>query len=71
MLNLQASLQQYVNCELPDVQAVFRKDSETRDQNDKIHWIIAKTKEFHKNIYLFFIDYTKPLCRSQQTVEIC
>ena len=55
---LQARLQQYVNCELPDVQAGFRKDKGTRDQIANIHWIIKKAREFQKNIYCF-IDYTK------------
>ena len=56
---LQASLQQYVNQELPDVQAGFRKGRGTRDQIANIHWIIEKAKEFHKNIYFCFIDYAK------------
>ena len=56
---LQARLQQYVNCELPDVQASFRKGRGTRDQIDKIHWIIEKAREFQKNIYFCFIDYAK------------
>ena len=56
---LQARLQQYVNCELPDVQAVFRKGRGTRDQIENIRWIIGKAKEFQKNIYFCFIDYTK------------
>ena len=56
---LQARLQQYVNCELPDVQAGFRKGRGTRDQITNIHWIIEKTIEFQKNIYLCFIDYAK------------
>ena len=56
---LQAWLQQYVNCELPDVQAGFRKGRGTRDQIANIHWIIKKAKEFQKNIYFCFIDYTK------------
>ena len=56
---LQARLQQYVNCELPDVQAGFRKGRGTRDQIDNIHWIIEKVREFQKNIYFSFIDYTK------------
>ena len=56
---LQAWLQQYVNCELPDVQAGFRKGRGTRDQIANIHWIIAKAKEFHKIIYFCFIDYAK------------
>ena len=56
---LQARLQQYVNCELPDVQAGFRKGRGTRGQITNIHWIIEKTIEFQKNIYLCFIDYAK------------
>ena len=54
---LQARLQQYVNCELSDVQAGFRKGRRTRDQIASIHWIIEKAKEFQKNIC--FIDYAK------------
>ena len=57
--NLQARLQQYVNQELPDVQAGFREDRGTRDQIAHIHWIIEKAREYHGNIYLCFIDYTK------------
>ena len=53
---LQARLQQYVNRELPDVQAGFRKDRGTRDQIADIHWIIKKAREFQKNIYFWFID---------------
>ena len=56
---LQARLQQYVNCELPDVQAGFRKGQETRDQIANILWIIEKAREFQKNIYFCLIDYTK------------
>ena len=56
---LQARLQQYVNRELPDVQAWFRKDRGTRDQTAKICWIIEKAREFQKNIYFCFIDYAK------------
>ena len=56
---LQARLQQYVNCELPDVQAGFRKGRRTRDQIANIRWIIKKAKDFQKNIYFCFIDYTK------------
>ena len=56
---LEARLQQYVNCELPDVQAGFRKGRGTRDQIANIHWIIEKPREFHKNIYFCFIEYTK------------
>ena len=58
---LQAKLQQYVNCELPDVQAGFRKGRGTRDQIANIHSIIEKAREFQKYIYFCFIDYTKPL----------
>ena len=56
---LQAKLQQYINCELPDVQAGFRKSRGTRDQIANTHWIIEKAREFHKNIYFCFINYTK------------
>ena len=56
---LQARLQQYVNHELPDVQAGFRKGRGTRNQIANIHWIIKKTREFQKNIYFCFIDYAK------------
>ena len=56
---LQARLQQYVNHELPDVQAGFRKGRGTRDQIANIHWIIKKAREFQKNIYFCFIDYAK------------
>ena len=56
---LQARLQQYVNRELPDVQAGFRKGLGTRDQIADIHWIIEKTRELQKNIYLCFIDCAK------------
>ena len=56
---LQARLQQYVNREIPDVQADFRKDRTTRDQIANIHWIIEKAKEFQKNICFCFIDYAK------------
>ena len=55
----QARLQQYVNCELPDVQAGFRKGRGTRDQLAKIHWIIETARELQKNIYFCFIDYAK------------
>ena len=57
----QVRLQQYMICELPDVQIGFRKSRRTRDQIANIHWIIEKAREFRKNIYFFFIDYTKPL----------
>ena len=56
---LQARLQQYVVCELPDVQAGFRKGRGTRDQIGNIHWIMEKAREFQKNIYFCFIDYAK------------
>ena len=67
---LQARLQQFVNLELPDVQAGFRKGRGTRDQSANIRWIIRKAREFLKNIYFCFIDYTKPFgCVYQSTVE--
>ena len=67
---LQARLQQYVNHELPDVQAGFRKGRGTIDQMANIRWIIEKAREFQKNIYFCFIDYVKAFdCGSQQTVE--
>ena len=56
---LQASLQQYVNLELPDVQAEFRKGRGTRDQIANIHWILDKTRKFQKNSYFCFINYVK------------
>ena len=56
---LQARLQQYVKCELPDVQAGFIKGRGTRDQIANIRWIMENTKEFQKNIYFCFIDYAK------------
>ena len=56
---LQARLQQYVNGELPDVQAGFRKGRGTRDQIANIYWIIEKAREFQKNIYFCFIDFAK------------
>ena len=56
---LQAKLQQYMNCDLPDVQAGFRKGRGTRDQIANICWIIEKGREFKKNIYFCFIDYSK------------
>ena len=56
---LQARLQQYVNCELPDVQAGFRKGRGTRDQINNIHWIIKKARGFQENIHFCFIDYAK------------
>ena len=57
--SLQARCQHYVNCELPDVQAGFRKGRGIRDQIANIRWIIEKTREFQKNIYFYFIDYAK------------
>ena len=56
---LQARLQQYMNCELPDVQAGFRKVRGTRDQIANIRWIIKKAREFQKSVYFCFIDYAK------------
>ena len=68
---LQERLQQYVNREIPDVQAGFRTDRGMRDQIANIHWIIEKAWEYQKNIYFCFIDYAKWslwLGGSQQTV---
>ena len=63
---VQARLQQYVNHELPDVQAGFRKGKGTRDQVANICWIMEKAREFQKNIYFCFIDYAKAFdCGSQ------
>ena len=56
---LQARFQQYVNHELPDVKAGFRKGRRTRDQIADINWIMEKAREFQKNIYFCFIDYAK------------
>ena len=58
MLEIQERLQQYVSQELPDVQAGFRKGRGTRDRVANIHWIMEKAREFQKNIYFCFIDYT-------------
>ena len=68
---LQARIQQYVNCELPDGQAGFRIGRETRNKIANICWVIEKARAFQKNIYFCFIDYTKAFdcCGSQQTVE--
>ena len=67
-------LQQYVNCELPDVQAGFRKGRGIRDQIANISWIIEKAREFQKNIYFCFIDYAKAfyflLCGSQLWITL-
>ena len=60
---LQARLQQYVNRELPDAQAGFRKGRGTRDQIANIRWIIKKAREFQKNIYFYFMDYAKDFDR--------
>ena len=56
---LQARLQQYMNCGLPDIQAGFSKGRGTRGQTANIRWIIEKTREFQKSIYFCFIDYAK------------
>ena len=71
MLNIpQARLQQYMNCELPDVQAGLRKGRGTRDQIGKIHWVIEKAREFQKNIYFCFIDYATALdCVNHNKLE--
>ena len=64
---LQARLQQYVNCELSDVQDGFRKGRGIRDQIANIHWIIGKARKFQKNIYFCFIDYAKAFGCVDQT----
>ena len=56
---LQARLQQYMDCEIPNIQAGFRKGRGTRDQIANICWIIKNVREFQKNIYFYFIDYAK------------
>ena len=56
---LQAKLQKYVNCEIPDVQAGFRKSRKSRDQSANICWIVEKAREFQKSIYFCVIDYAK------------
>ena len=68
---LQARLQQYINCELPDVQAGFRKGRGTRDQIANIHWIIEKAREIQKNILflLYWLCQSLWLCVSKQTTE--
>ena len=58
---LHVKLQQFMNCELPDVQAEFRKGRGTRDQIANICWIVKKAREFQKNIYFCFINYAKAL----------
>ena len=66
---LQARIQQYVNRELPDVQAGFRKGRGTRDQIANIRWIIEKAREFQRNIHFCFIDYAKAFdCVDQNTL---
>ena len=66
----QVSFQQYMNRELQDVQAGFRKGRGTRDQIAKIHWIMEKAREFQKNIYFFFIDYAKAFdCMDHNKLE--
>ena len=66
---LQARLQRYMNCEIPDVKAGFRKGRGTRDQIANIRWIMEKAKEFQKNIYFCFIDYAKPFdCVDRNTL---
>ena len=68
---IQAVFQQYMNEELPDVQAGFRKGRGTRDQIANIHWTIEKAREFWKNIYFCFIDYTKAFdCVDHNKLEI-
>ena len=67
---LQARLQQYVKCEVPDVQACFGKGRETRDQIANIHWIIKKAREFQKNIYFCFIDYVKAFDKQKTAYEM-
>ena len=69
---LQARLQQYVNRELPDVQAGFQRGRRTRDQTAYICWIIEKAREFQKNIYFCFIDYSKTFdCVDHNKLENC
>jgi len=58
---LQARLQQYMNCDLPDIQAGYRKGRGTRDQIANIRWVIKKAREFQKIIYFCFIDYAKTI----------
>ena len=66
---LQVRLQQYMNCELPDVQIGFKKGRGNRDQIANIHWIIKKAREFQKYIYFCFIDYAKAFVWITTTVE--
>ena len=68
---LQVRFQQCVNQELPDVQVGFRKGRGTRDQISNIHWIIEKAREFQKNIYFCFIDYSEAFdCVGQNKLKI-
>ena len=70
LIILQARLQQYVNRELPDVQAGFRKGRGTRDQIANIRWIIEEVREYQKNIYFCFIDYAKAFdCAGHNKLE--
>ena len=64
-------LQQHMNCELPDVQAEFRKGRGTRDQIANIRWIIEKSREFQKNIYFCFIDYAKAFDCVAKSLKLC
>ena len=67
---LQARFQQYMNCELPDIQAGFRKGRGTRDQIANIRWIIEKAREFQKNNYFYFVDYAKAFdCMDHNKLE--
>ena len=67
---LQGRLQQYMNCEIPDAQATFRKGIGTRDQIANIRWVTEKAREFQKNIYFCFIDYAKAFdCVAHNTVK--
>ena len=67
---VQARFEQYVNCELPDVQAGFRKGRGTRGQIANTHWIMEQAREFQKNIYFCFIDYAKAFdCVDQKKLE--
>ena len=66
---LQARLQQYVNHELPDIQAGFRKGRGTRDQIANIRWLTEKVREFQKNIYFCFIYYAKIFCIDHKKLE--
>ena len=69
---LQARLEQYMNQEVPEVQARFRKGRGTRDQIANMHWIIEKLREFQKNIYFCFTDYIKAFhCVNYNKLENC